>query len=103
MPAPPALATAAPAVIRPETALAGLPVPGVPVLVAPVAPAARRVLLAVPAPAVPQAALDSRQRLPPLPTPAMGRARKSVSRVAALLIFSRVILVAAAMTTTAVA
>ena len=60
-------------------------------------------LLAAPAPAAPQAALGSRQRLLPLPTPVMDRARKSVSRVAVLLIFSRVILVAAVMMTTVVA
>ena len=108
-PAPPARVMVAPAAIRPETAQAGPRVPVVSVLVAPVALAAPVlvgpvVLAALVAPvlAAPLAALGSRQHLPRPLTPATDRAKRSVLRVAALLIFSRVILVAAATMTTAV-
>ena len=107
---PPAMALVAPVVIRPVTALADpvaiRRVPVVSVLVAPlaapVAPAVRRVLLAAPALVARLAALDSRVRLPRPLIPATDRANRRALRLAALLISSRAILVAAPMMTTAV-
>ena len=117
-PAPPALAMAAPAVIRPATVLAGpvatrrvtalaglaviRPVLAAPVLAAPVALVARPVLLVAPVPVAPLVALGSRPRLPRPLIPATDRAKRNASRVAALLIFSRAILAAVPMMTTAV-
>ena len=102
---PPVTVPAGPAVIRPVTALADLRVPAVSVLAVPAAlaaPVVHPVLLAAPVPVAPLAALDSRLRLPRPLIPATDRAKRSASRVAARLIFSRVILVAAPMMTTAV-
>lgn len=69
---------------------------------APVAPAVRRVLLVAPVPVAPLAALGSRLRLPRPLIPATDRAKRSALRVAALLISSRAILVAAPTMTTVV-
>ena len=105
----PVTALVAPAVIRPVTALADpvviRRVPVVSVLAAPaalVAPVVHPVLLAAPVPVAPLAALGSRLRLPRPLIPATDRAKRSALRVAALLISSRAILVAAPMMTTAV-
>ena len=123
IPAPPAPAMVAPAVIRHVTALAGpaairpetapdpaairhvMALADLRVLAAPVAPVApvvRPVLLAAPVPVAPVAALGSRLLRPRPLIPAMGRARRSALRVAALLTSSRAILVAVPTMMTAV-